>query len=82
MKTPIALLFSLFCFTASSQVFDSLVWADEFNINGGLDSTKWWHQTVLPNNGLSWWNGEIQHYTDRDTNSYCENGHLYLTALK
>jgi len=82
MKTPIALLLSLFCFTASSQVFDSLVWADEFNVDGSLDSSKWWHQTLLPNNGQSWWNGEIQHYTNRDTNSYCENGYLYLTALK
>ena len=82
MKAPIAALFSILCLTGTSQIFDSLAWADEFNVDGGLDSAKWWHQTILPNNGQSWWNGEIQHYTNRDTNSYCENGYLYLTALK
>lgn len=65
-----------------SQQFDSLVWADEFNVNGGLDTANWWHQTVLPNNGQSWWNGEIQHYTNRDTNTYCDSGYMHLVALK
>lgn len=66
----------------NAQVFDSLVWADEFQIDGSLDTSKWWHQTVLPNNGQSWWNGEIQHYTNRDTNSFCDGGFLFLTARK
>jgi len=66
-------------YASSAQVFDTLVWSDEFSVNGSLDSAKWWHQTQLPN-GTSWWNGEIQHYTNRDTNSYCDNGYMYLTA--
>lgn len=71
-----------FLTSSFSQQFDSLVWADEFNVNGGLDTANWWHQTVLPNNGQSWWNGEIQHYTDRDTNTFCDSGYMHLVALK
>lgn len=83
MKQIYTLLFTI-CLGlgAKAQVYDSLVWADEFNVNGGLDTSKWWRQTILPNNGQSWWNGEIQHYTNRDTNSYVDNGNLYLTAYR
>jgi beta-glucanase (GH16 family) len=82
MKHIATLLFCLCIYSAQAQVFDTLVWADEFNVDGPLDSAKWWHQTILPNNGQSWWNGEIQHYTNRDTNSYCDSGFMYLTARK
>jgi len=78
-----SLLFLLALSTiASAQQFDTLVWADEFNVDGSLDTAKWWHQTKLPLNGQSWYNGEIQHYTDRDTNSHVSSGNMYLTALK
>ena len=82
MKKLLVLLLALSLYSLNAQVYDTLVWADEFNGTGGVDTSKWWHQTVLPNAGQSWWNGEIQHYTDRDTNSYQQNGALYLTALK
>ena len=82
MKKSLILLLTLSFQSLSAQVYDTLVWADEFNGTGGVDTSKWWHQTLLPNAGQSWWNGEIQHYTDRDTNSYQKNGALYLTALK
>ena len=82
MKKLLVLLLALSLYSLKAQVYDTLVWADEFNGTGGVDTSKWWHQTVLPNAGQSWWNGEIQHYTDRDTNSYQQNGALYLTALK
>jgi beta-glucanase (GH16 family) len=65
--------------TASS--FSQLVWADEFNSVGAIDSTKWFHQTKLPAGG-SWYNGEIQHYTDRLINSSVANGELNLVAKK
>jgi len=61
-------------------VYDQLVWYDEFDQDGALDSTKWHHQTLLPN-GDSWFNGEIQHYTDRIENSYVEDGIMYLVAI-
>lgn len=46
-----------------------------------VDSTKWFHQTILPN-GKSWFNGELQHYTDQITNSFVSNGTLKIKAIK
>ncbi|MCF8371086.1 MAG: family 16 glycosylhydrolase [Bacteroidales bacterium] len=65
----------------SDPVFDNLVWSDEFDVDGAINSTNWFHQTQLPNGG-SWYNGEIQHYTDRLDNSYVENGILKIVAKK
>lgn len=62
-------------------VYDNLVWSDEFDGNGPIDNTKWHHQTLLPN-GTSWYNGEIQHYTDREDNSSVEGGFLKIVAKK
>jgi len=61
--------------------YNQLVWADEFNGTGALDTAKWFHQTQLPAGG-SWFNGEIQHYTNRTVNSIQQNGHLHLIAKK
>lgn len=62
-------------------VYDVLVWADEFDTNGAIDTSKWFHQTILPN-GVSWYNGELQHYTDKLDNSFVENGFLNIVAKK
>lgn len=62
-------------------VYSQLVWSDEFNSNGALDDSKWFHQTKFPV-GNSWFGGEIQHYTDRLANSYTQNGRLHLVAKK
>lgn len=61
--------------------FDNLVWSDEFNDSGALDSEKWFHQTLLPEGG-SWYNNEIQHYTDRIDNAEVSNGTLKIRAKK
>ena len=58
-----------------------LVWSDEFDGSGAIDGQKWFHQTQLPN-GSSWYNGEVQHYTDRIENSYLADGHLHIVAKK
>lgn len=64
------------------EVYDVLVWADEFNgPNGPIDSNKWFHQTQIPAGG-SWFNGEEQHYTNRIDNSKIEDGHLVISAKK
>ena len=65
----------------TDPVFDSLVWSDEFNGSGAIDTEKWFHQTKLPN-GNSWYNNEIQHYTNREENTYEANGVLNLVARK
>ena len=61
------------------NVFTNLVWSDEFDGNGAVDESKWFHQTLLPN-GWGWFNGELQHYTDREENSYVEDGFLHIVA--
>lgn len=61
--------------------FDTLVWSDEFNGNGAINTEKWFHQTTLPLGG-SWWGGLINHYTNRQVNSYLKNGYLNLVAKK
>ena len=66
---------------APAPGFDFLVWADEFEGNGAIDTSKWFHQTQLPD-GQSWYNGEIQHYTDRIENTFVEDGVLHILAKK
>jgi beta-glucanase (GH16 family) len=61
--------------------FNILVWADEFDGEGAIDDSKWHHQTLLPN-GWGWYNGEIQHYTDRVDNSNVSNGILSIIGKK
>lgn len=61
--------------------YTQLVWSDEFDGNGPIDTSKWFHQTQLPAGG-SWFNGEIQHYTNRTANSYLNNGLLHLVAKR
>ncbi len=61
--------------------FNTLVWADEFDGTGAIDGSKWFHQTQLPL-ADSWYNGEIQHYTNRVENSYVSNGTMKIRARK
>lgn len=63
------------------SIYNQLVWADEFDTDGPIDPTKWHHQTQLPNGG-SWYNNELQHYTNRLENSYVEDGFLHIVAKK
>ena len=42
---------------------------------------NWNHETIPPNNG-SWWNEEVQYYTDRRDNSIVEDGVLKIIAKK
>ncbi len=61
--------------------FDSLVWSDEFDVEGIIDTTKWFHQTQIPEHG-EWWGGIIQHYTDRVENTFLSDGNLNMVAKK
>lgn len=58
-----------------------LVWSDEFDGAGAINGENWFHQTRLPN-GSSWFNGELQHYTNRTENSYVADGFLHIVAKK
>ena len=65
----------------TNPVFDNLVWSDEFDGAGEIDNSNWYHQTQLIA-GDSWANGELQHYTNREVNSYVDNGTLKIKAIK
>ena len=79
---------------AFQQSSYALVWSDEFDDDGTtyisgvdnpIDDSKWFHQTILPDgypNGWSWYNGELQHYTNRIENSYVSDGTLKIVAKK
>ena len=54
-----------------------LVWHDEFD-GTSIDLKKWEHEVNAQGGG----NNELQYYTDRPENSYIENGHLVIQALK
>lgn len=88
MKKIIHLVLFFICLTPINSikaqvdvVYNDLVWSDEFETNGVINPTKWHHQTQLPN-GNNWYNGEVQHYTNRITNSFVENGSLKIRAIK
>lgn len=77
-------LFFLFCQVSVAQVdvvYNNLVWSDEFDVNGAINSTNWFQQTQLPSSG-SWFNGEAQHYTNQLTNSFVNGGMLNIVAKK
>lgn len=59
----------------------TLIWSDEFEVDGAPCSENWILETVPPNNG-SWWNNEEQYYTNRRSNSYVSNGTLKIVAKK
>ena len=75
------LLATQFGFAQVDVVYNNLVWSDEFDGTGAINSTKWHHQTQLPAGG-SWFNGELQHYTNEQTNSFVDGGSLNIVAKK
>jgi beta-glucanase (GH16 family) len=74
-------LFFNFSYAQVDVVYSDLVWSDEFDTNGSINSTKWHHQTQIPAGG-SWYNGEQQHYTNLLSNSFVENGVLKIVAKR
>jgi beta-glucanase (GH16 family) len=72
---------SQFCFAQVDVVFNDLVFSDEFDGSGAINSTNWFHQTQLPG-GVAWFNGEVQHYTNQTTNAFVNSGYLNLVAKK
>ncbi|MFC4740805.1 family 16 glycosylhydrolase [Flavobacterium ponti] len=75
------LIYSTFSFSQVDVIYTDLVWSDEFDTNGAINATNWFHQTQLPSGG-SWFNGEVQHYTNQLTNSFVDGGFLNIVAKK
>ena len=63
------------------SIYNNLVWSDEFETGGAVNSENWHHQTLLPNS-WGWFNNESQHYTDRIENSYVADGDLHIAAKR
>ena len=59
-------------------VKSKVVWADEFNINGAPDNTKWTSLVWDPGHV----NNELQSYTNRPQNVIVENGLLKIKAIR
>lgn len=62
------------------QPFETLVFSDEFDVNGSPDESKWGYDIGTGSNG--WGNGEKQYYTKREENVKVEGGLLKITARK
>lgn len=77
----IALLLVQSCYAQIDVVYNNLVWSDEFDGTGQLDQSKWFHQTQIPAGG-SWYNNEVQHYTNRLVNSFVQSGNLNIVAKR
>lgn len=58
----------------------TLIWSDEFNIDGAPCDTNWGYDIGTGDNG--WGNGESQYYTDRSDNVIVEDGLLKITAIR
>ena len=58
----------------------SLVFSDEFNVNGAPDPTKWGYDIGTGSGG--WGNDELQYYTNRPENAIVQGGVLKIHALK
>ena len=59
----------------------TLVWSDEFDVDGLPDATKWDYDTSA--NRTGWFNHELQYYArDRAENARVSGGRLIITARK
>ncbi|EHQ27556.1 glycoside hydrolase family 16 [Mucilaginibacter paludis DSM 18603] len=58
----------------------SLVWSDEFNVDGAPDPNKWGYDIGTGSGG--WGNSELEYYTNRAQNAYVQGGTLKIVALK
>nr|MBC7612700.1 glycoside hydrolase family 16 protein [Pseudopedobacter sp.] len=61
------------------ESYTTLVWADEFNVDGAPDSNNWGYDL---GNGNGWGNAELEYYTNRPENVIVKNGTLRINAIK
>ena len=74
----IVLIFQINLSRAQTTDCSHLVWNDEFNTAGVPATDKWDYD--IGDGG--WGNNELQTYTNTRTNSWVENGRLYIKAVK
>lgn len=59
-------------------VVPTLAWADEFNVDGAPDASKWSYELGAG----GWGNNELQYYTNRPENAIVQGGVLKINLLK
>ncbi len=59
-------------------IFNTLVWSDEFDVDGAPDPASWTYDLGMGDNG--WGNQELQSYTSDPSNVIVEGGNLRITA--
>jgi beta-glucanase (GH16 family) len=64
--------------TVPVKVVSSLVWREEFNVDGSPDPSKWGYDLGAG----GWGNQELQYYTSRPENSIVQGGLLKIKLLK
>jgi len=72
------ILFSVLLFFSTCRIFSQnwqLVWSDEFD-STSVNLDNWSYET----GGSGWGNNELEYYTDRNANSYIEDGKLIIKA--
>lgn len=57
-----------------------LIWADEFNVTGAPNPSKWGND--IGTGDWGWGNNELEYYTDRKENVVVEKGVLKIKAVK
>jgi len=79
MKKPTALVIILQTLACqiSSQAYGDVVWSDEFE-GPDIDSSIWTYDV----GGGGFGNGQLEHNTARQENSYIENGSLVIEARR
>jgi beta-glucanase (GH16 family) len=61
-------------------VVTTVLWSEEFNVDGAPDPAKWGYDLGTGNGG--WGNSELQYYTSRPENSIVQGGVLKIKLLK
>ncbi|MFM8739109.1 MAG: family 16 glycosylhydrolase [Cytophagales bacterium] len=82
MKNTLAVFFITLTLVCCKQR-SKLVWSDEFNVEGILDSTHWGYDTGSGCPSIcGWGNNEAQYYTQLAKNVRIQNGLLIIEAHK
>jgi beta-glucanase (GH16 family) len=66
--------------TLNLYVAPKAIWADEFNVDGAPDATKWVYD--IGTGDWGWGNNESQYYTNRTENVKVLNGKLIITPKR
>jgi beta-glucanase (GH16 family) len=81
LATALPLALASSAFSQVDVAYNDLVWSDEFDYQGPVNPAKWHHQTKIPVGG-SWYNNEVQHYTNRLVNSNVSGTDLNIVAKR